>query len=66
RICATLGEPVLLDGHEVVVPPSVGAVMLAASYTSVRDVLRDADAAMYAAKSAGGARHVVADPLSRR
>jgi diguanylate cyclase (GGDEF)-like protein len=65
RICATLGEPVVLDGEKVVAPPSVGAVMLDA-YTSVRDVLRDADAAMYAAKSAGGARHVVAGPQSGR
>ena len=59
RICATLAEPVVLDGQVVVAPPSVGAVLLGTTYTSVRDVLRDADAAMYAAKSAGGARHVV-------
>jgi GGDEF domain-containing protein len=49
---------VLLDGEKVVTPPSVGAVLLASGYTTVRDVLRDADAAMYEAKSAGGARHV--------
>lgn len=62
RICAALGEPVVLDGEVVVSPPSVGAVLLGAGYTAVRDVLRDADAAMYAAKSAGGARHVVRAP----
>jgi diguanylate cyclase (GGDEF)-like protein len=62
RICAALGEPVLLDGEKVVTPPSVGAVLLGSGYTTVRDVLRDADAAMYEAKSAGGARHVVRAP----
>ncbi len=60
RICATLTEPVVIEGQLVVAPPSVGAVLLGATYTSVSDVLHDADAAMYAAKSAGGARHVVA------
>jgi diguanylate cyclase (GGDEF)-like protein len=65
-ICAALSEPVTLDGHPVVAPPSVGAVLLDASYTTVRDVLRDADSAMYAAKTAGGARHVVRDPHPRR
>jgi diguanylate cyclase (GGDEF)-like protein len=66
RICTTLSEPVVLDGETVVSPPSVGAVLLGTTYTSARAVLRDADAAMYAAKSAGGARHVVPDPLSSR
>ncbi len=64
RICAALAEPVVLDDQKVVAPPSVGAVLLGTTYTSVRDVLRDADAAMYAAKSAGGARDVVNAPDS--
>ncbi len=56
RVCETLADPVVLDGAVVETPPSVGAVRIGSTYTTVRDVLRDADAAMYAAKKAGGGR----------
>ena len=59
RVCEALAEPVVLDGSVVETPPSVGGVRLGPSYTAVRDVLRDADAAMYAAKKSGGRRFVV-------
>lgn len=59
RVCEALAEPVVIDGTAVETPPSVGAVRLGSTYTAVRDVLRDADAAMYAAKKSGGRRFVV-------
>ena len=59
RVCDSVAEPIVLDEHIVETPPSVGAVRLGTSYTAVRDVLRDADAAMYDAKKAGGRRFVV-------
>jgi Amt family ammonium transporter len=71
RVCEALGEPVVLDGSVVETPPSVGAVRIGSTYTTVRDVLRDADAAMYAAKKAGGGRfrvreaHVASGAQSR-
>jgi diguanylate cyclase (GGDEF)-like protein len=71
RVCEALGEPVVLDGSVVETPPSVGAVRIGSTYATVRDVLRDADAAMYAAKKAGGGRfrvreaHVASGAQSR-
>ena len=56
-----LSEPVVIDGQVVQVTASVGAIRLLPAYRSVRGVLRDADAAMYAAKRAGGDRAVVLD-----
>jgi diguanylate cyclase (GGDEF)-like protein len=62
RVCDALAEPVVLDGAVVETPPSVGAVRIGSTYTTVRDVLRDADAAMYAAKKAGGGRFRLREP----
>lgn len=59
RVRATLAEPVVIDGQVLKSTPSVGAVMVSSSYVSVRDVLRDADSAMYSAKKAGGNGHMV-------
>ncbi len=61
RIRAALAEPVTIEGQQVETPPSVGALLLSPAYTSVRDVLRAADAAMYAAKKGGGNSYVLAD-----
>ncbi|HEX4978036.1 MAG TPA: GGDEF domain-containing protein [Nocardioides sp.] len=59
RVCQALARPVALEGLEVETPPSVGAVRLGSAHATVRDVLRDADAAMYAAKKSGGRTFVV-------
>ena len=64
RIRAALAEPMVIEGHMIESPPSVGALLLSPAYTSVRDVLRDADAAMYAAKKAGGNAFVIAEAAS--
>jgi diguanylate cyclase (GGDEF)-like protein len=61
RILRSLDEPVLLAGRRVHAWPSVGAVVVSPAHDSVSDVLRHADAAMYAAKRAGGNRYVVYD-----
>lgn len=55
RIIAALNEPVILDGHELRVPASVGIAMSRTGDTP-DDVLRYADVAMYSAKRAGGGR----------
>jgi diguanylate cyclase (GGDEF)-like protein/PAS domain S-box-containing protein len=51
RMQASLAEPIELDGHEVAVTASVGIAMSGREHTSAEDVLRDADIAMYHAKS---------------
>jgi diguanylate cyclase (GGDEF)-like protein len=62
EIRVALSQPVLVDGRELRITSSVGAVLVSPAYRSVRELLRDADAAMYAAKKAGGDRSVVFDP----
>ena len=51
RMQASLAEPIELDGHEVAVTASVGIAMSGREHASAEDVLRDADIAMYHAKS---------------
>jgi diguanylate cyclase (GGDEF)-like protein/PAS domain S-box-containing protein len=56
RIAAALRKPFTLGGHEVAVTASIG-IALARAGDDAADVLRDADAAMYRAKSRGRDRH---------
>jgi diguanylate cyclase (GGDEF)-like protein/PAS domain S-box-containing protein len=53
--------PVDLNGHEVFVSASIGIAFGTLDHTSPEQVLRDADYAMYQAKSNGNARHEVFD-----
>lgn len=46
-------EPYHIDGHEIVSTASIGLVMSSDLYSQPEDMVRDADAAMYRAKSAG-------------
>lgn len=46
-------EPYEVDGHKVVSTASIGLVMSSDLYDNPEDMVRDADAAMYRAKSAG-------------
>jgi diguanylate cyclase (GGDEF)-like protein/PAS domain S-box-containing protein len=64
RLLANLGEPVVLEGHELAVQASVG-VAVAAPGMSTASLLRDADAAMYEAKRAGKSRIKIFDPAMR-
>lgn len=61
RLLATLAQPYSLAGHQVCSTASIGLVIGDPSYTSPDEVLRDADTAMYEAKSAGKGRCVVFD-----
>ncbi len=51
RIQRVFGEPVLIDGHPVIVGASIGQALSADGFADVEDLLKDADEAMYAAKN---------------
>ncbi len=53
RIHATLETPLILDGYEVFVRASIGIALGSLAYTDPNHVLRDADIAMYQAKTSG-------------
>lgn len=61
RIQNTLGTPFSIAGREVFTSASIGIAFGPARYTSPDEVMRDADTAMYHAKSRGKARHEVFD-----
>ena len=65
RVKRELTPPVSIEGHEVNAAASVGIALSATGYAGAADVLRDADAAMYLAKAAGGARFEVFDERMR-
>jgi len=56
RIQQILSLPFNLDGQEVFITASIGIAESATSYDRPEDLLRDADTAMYRAKSKGKAR----------
>ena len=61
RILKTLHKPFLIDGHKVVVTPSVGVVM-SNQGQDAKELLRYADIAMYQAKHKGKARYEAFTP----
>jgi diguanylate cyclase (GGDEF)-like protein/PAS domain S-box-containing protein len=61
RIQAEVSAPILLDGREVYTTMSIGLVTGNGDSRDPEDLLRDADTAMYRAKSLGKARHVIFD-----
>ncbi|HEX8720157.1 MAG TPA: EAL domain-containing protein [Pyrinomonadaceae bacterium] len=61
RIQQEVSAPIVLSGREVFTTMSIGLATGSASYTDPEDILRDADTAMYRAKSLGKARHVLFD-----
>ena len=58
RLC----EPMLLDGQEVFVTASLGLALGGSGYSSPEEILRDADTAMYRAKSSGRNQSVIFNP----
>jgi len=56
RLERALAEPLMLDGQEIFVTASIGVANVHPGYTSVEDIMRDADTAMYHAKANGRAR----------
>jgi diguanylate cyclase (GGDEF)-like protein len=57
RLNAALGEPMMLDGRAVFTSGSIGVLLPGQLADSAECVLRDADAAMHAAKRRGKARY---------
>ena len=61
RLLNNLSEPFKLPGREVFITASIGITLSTNGYEHAEDVLRDADTAMYQAKSLGRARYEVFD-----
>ena len=61
EILKALRSPVRIDGHPIFVTTSIGVVVCDGTYSSVEEVLRDADTAMYHAKARGKSRYEVFD-----
>jgi diguanylate cyclase (GGDEF)-like protein/PAS domain S-box-containing protein len=61
RVQKELSAPFMLSGREVFTTVSIGIAPCTIGYENPEDILRDADTAMYRAKSLGKARHEVFD-----
>lgn len=61
RIQDTLSTPFSIGGREVFTSTSIGIAFGPAHYSNPDEIMRDADTAMYHAKSRGKARHEVFD-----
>jgi len=61
RIRDMLKDPFVMAKHEIVVTASIGIATSGAVYDAAEEILRDADTAMYRAKSAGRRRAEVFD-----
>ncbi|MDQ2696587.1 MAG: EAL domain-containing protein, partial [Pseudomonadota bacterium] len=61
RIQGALDQPLILGGRNVSTSASIGITLSDDAYRRPDEVLRDADTAMYQAKTHGKARHVVFD-----
>jgi len=61
RLVSMLEEPYFIAGHHVSCTASIGVVNHIHHYVTPEEVLRDADTAMYEAKSAGKGRYVLFD-----
>jgi diguanylate cyclase (GGDEF)-like protein len=65
RIISSIEQPFELDGHTLYSNASIGIAQSRASYKDANEILRDADAAMYQAKSLGRGRYVFFDDSMR-
>ena len=61
RLMKVLAPPFILGGKEVFTSASIGIALSNSAYENPDDMLRDADTAMYRAKSLGKARYEVFD-----
>ena len=61
RIHAKLSKPLLVKGHEVFTSVSIGIALSSPDYERPEQILRDADIAMYQAKSKGNAGYEIFD-----
>lgn len=65
RIINSIAKPFVIDNKEMYSGASIGITYIENGYQSADEVLRDADAAMYQAKSLGRGRYVVFDKTMR-
>ncbi|SEL32371.1 diguanylate cyclase/phosphodiesterase with GAF sensor [Colwellia chukchiensis] len=65
RIINSIAQPYELDGHTLYSNASIGIAQSRVSYKDANEILRDADAAMYQAKSLGRGRFVFFDDSMR-
>jgi diguanylate cyclase (GGDEF)-like protein len=61
RIIREISEPYTLQGYEIFTSASVGVTLSQPYYNDPEEILRDADAAMYQAKSSGKACYAIFD-----
>jgi diguanylate cyclase (GGDEF)-like protein/PAS domain S-box-containing protein len=61
RIQEEVAQPFDLSGYETLTTASIGIAIYSAEYEQPEDLLRDADTAMYEAKSLGKAQYVIFD-----
>jgi diguanylate cyclase (GGDEF)-like protein/PAS domain S-box-containing protein len=66
RILAEIRKPVTLSGHDHVVTGSIGIAPGSVDYASPKELVRDADIAMYRAKESGRDRYTVFDASMRK
>ena len=62
QIRAALDQPFAIASHQIRITPSIGIALFAQHGSDEESLLRNADAAMYRAKEAGGNRVVLAQP----
>ena len=61
RLLDALRQPLQIAGNEIISSASIGITFSNTGYTSPADMVRDADTAMYKAKSAGKGRYALFD-----
>lgn len=66
RIQSDLSRPYRIEGQEVMCTASIGIATSGGGYADADEILRDADLAMYSAKSSGRGRHVMFDRKMRQ
>lgn len=59
RVQEELSQPMQIKGHEVVTSASIGIALMGNGYRGAEDLVRDADTAMYRAKSEGRSRYAI-------
>jgi diguanylate cyclase (GGDEF)-like protein len=65
RLLAALQEPMSIDERDAYVTVNVGLAVVDGNYDDVEEIVRDADTAMYAAKTSGRTRFAVFDGAMR-
>ncbi|MEO0853340.1 MAG: diguanylate cyclase, partial [Cyanobacteria bacterium J06648_11] len=63
RIQAVLNEPMQVESQQVFTSASIGIALWSNDYAESQELVRDADTALYRAKTLGKARSVVFDPV---